>query len=133
LLYEHPKVETDGARTRLIGFDTSTITVEIFCYILTRDSNEFLAIREDLLLRIMDMVFASGTSFGLPVTTLNLSGGPGVDKEKAENAVQQVQKWREDNQLPFPDHAPKEISEFSNSLPYPPPGSAVGNVKQDSK
>jgi MscS family membrane protein len=133
LLYEHPKVETDGARIRLIGFDSSTITLEIFCYILTRDSNEFLAVREDLLLRIMDMVAASGTGFGLPPTTLNMSGGSGLDKEKTANAVQQVQKWREDNRLPFPDHAPAEISEFSNSLPYPPPGSAVGNVKRDSE
>ena len=37
LLYEHPKVETEGARSRFVSFDTSALTMEIFCYILTRD------------------------------------------------------------------------------------------------
>jgi MscS family membrane protein len=133
LLYQHPKVETDGARIRLIGFDSSTITLEIFCYVLTRDANEFLAIREDLLLRIMDMVSSAGTGFGLPPTTFSMSGDSGLDQEKTANAVQEVQKWRDANRLPFPDHAPAEISEFRNSLPYPPPGSAVGNKPGDSQ
>jgi MscS family membrane protein len=132
LLYEHPKVETDGARIRLIGFDSSAITLEIFCYVLTRDGNEFLAIREDLLLRIMEMVAASGTGFGLPPNTFKMTGDSGLDKEKTAKAVQEVQKWRDANCLPFPDHAPAEISEFSNSLPYPPPGSALGNKTGDS-
>src|SRR6202043_4042231 len=34
LLYEHPKVETDGARIRFIGFDNNALTLEIFCYVL---------------------------------------------------------------------------------------------------
>ena len=56
LLYEHPKVETDGARIRFIGFDNNALTLEIFCYILTRDAAESLAIQEDLLLRIIDII-----------------------------------------------------------------------------
>jgi MscS family membrane protein len=129
LLYEHPKVETEGARIRLIGFDSSTIQLEIFCYVLTLEANEFLAIREDLLLRIMDVVDAAGTAFGLPPSALSAGQGSVLDKEKAANAVGEVQKWRDANRLPFPDHAPAEISEFSNSMPYPPPGSVLGNRK----
>ena len=129
LLYEHPKVETDGARNRFIAFDASALTLEIFCYILTRDNDEFLAIREDLLLRIMDIVDAAGSGFAFPSQTVYLGRDTGVDKEKAERAARQVQKWREDNQLPFPDFKPADISEFSNSLPYPQPGSVMGNRK----
>jgi MscS family membrane protein len=129
LLYEHPKVETEGARNRFIAFDESTLTLEIFSYILTRDFNEFLAIREDILLRIMDIVSAAGTGFAFPSQTVYLGRDGGVDKEKAEWVARQVQKWREGNQLPFPDFKPADISEFSNSLPYPQPGSAVGNKK----
>jgi len=129
LLYEHPKVETEGARNRFIAFDESALTLEIFSYILTRDFNEFLAIREDLLLRIMDIVAAAGTSFAFPSQTVYLCRDSGVDKEKAERVARQVQKWRESNQLPFPDFKPADISEFSNSLPYPQPGSALGNRK----
>jgi MscS family membrane protein len=129
LLYEHPKVETEGARSRFVSLDTSSLTIEIFCYVLTRDDKEFLAIREDLLLRIMDIVDAAGTGFAFPSQTLYLGRDTGIDKEKAERAALEVQKWRESNRLPFPDFDPTDISEISNSLPYPQPGSAVGSRK----
>jgi MscS family membrane protein len=132
LLYEHPKVETEGARSRFVSFDLSALTMEIFCYILTRDDKEFLAIREDILLRIMDIVDAAGSGFAFPSQTVYLGRDTGVDKQKAEKAAQEVQKWREEGQLPFPDFTPADISEFSNSLPYPQPGSAVGR-KQDTR
>jgi len=129
LLYEHPKVETEGARNRFIALDESALTLELFSYILTRDFDEFLAIREDLLLRIMDIVDTAGTGFALPSQTVYLGRDTGVDKEKAERVAREVQKWRESNQLPFPDFTPADISEFSNSLPYPQPGSAVASRK----
>ena len=131
LLYEHPKVETDGARSRFVSFDMSALTIEIFCYILTRDDREFLAIREDLLLRIMDIVDAAGSGFAFPSQTVYLGRDSGINKEKAEVAAREVQKWRDEHQLPFPDFTPDDISEISNSLPYPQPGSAVGR-KQDT-
>jgi MscS family membrane protein len=126
LLYEHPKVETEDARNRFIAFDESALTMEIFCYVLTRDFNEFMAIREDMLLRIMDILAAAGTGLAFPSQTVYLGRDTGIDKEKAEQVARQVQEWREGNKLPFPDFPPAEISEFSNSLPYPQPGSALG-------
>jgi len=132
LLYEHPKVQTQGARSRFVAFDASALTMEIFCYVLTRDDSEFLAIREDLLLRIMDIVNAAGTGFAFPSQTVYLGRDSGIDKQKAESAAQEVQKWRDEHQLPFPDFAPTDISEISNSLPYPQPGSAVGRKPQTS-
>jgi len=131
LLYEHPKVETEGARSRFVSFDLNALTMEIFCYILTRDDKEFLAIREDILLRIMDIVDAAGTGIALSSQTVYLGRDTGVDKQKAEKAVQEVQTWREEGRLPFPDFTPSDISEISNSLPYPQPGSAVIR-KQDT-
>jgi MscS family membrane protein len=129
LLYEHPKVETDGARIRLIGYDNSSLTLEVFCYILTRDGAEFLAIQEDLLLRTMEIVEASGTSFAFPSRTLYLGRDSGPDKEKAAAVSREVQQWRENSKLPFPDFASSDISEFSNSLPYPQPDSALRSRK----
>jgi MscS family membrane protein len=130
LLYEHPKIETEGARSRFISFDESALTMEIFCYVLTRDDKEFLAIREDILLRIMDIVDAAGSGFAFPSQTVYLGRDSGIDKQKAEKAAQEVQKWRDEHQLPFPDFTPADISEISNSLPYPQPGSAVGRKQQ---
>jgi len=129
LFYEHPKVETDGARIRFIGYDNSSLILEVFCYVLTRDNTEFLAIQEDLLLRIMDIVEASGTTIALPSRILYLGRDAGLDKEKTAAVSHQVQQWRENSKLPFPDYAPSDISEFSNSLPYPEPDSALRSRK----
>ena len=129
LFYEHPKVETDGARIRFIGYDNSALTLEVFCYTLTRDVAEFLAIQEDLLLRIMDIVEASGTSIAFPARVIYLGRDPGLDQDKTAAVSREVQRWRESNKLPFPDYAPSDISEFNNSLPYPQPDSALRSRK----
>ena len=84
LLYEHPKVETEGARNRFISFDESALTMEIFCYILTQDYSQFLSIKEDILLRIMDIVNAAGTGFAFPSQTIYLGRDTGLNKEKAD-------------------------------------------------
>jgi hypothetical protein len=49
---------------------------------LTRDFDEFVAVREELLLRIMNFVGDSGTRFASPSQTLYLSGAPSVGKDK---------------------------------------------------
>ncbi|MGA8490808.1 MAG: mechanosensitive ion channel family protein [Terriglobales bacterium] len=129
LLYEHPKVETAGARIRFIGYDDHSLTLEVFCYVLTRDNNEFLAIQEDLLLRIMDIIEASGTFLAFPSRVLYLGRDSGLDQEKTAAVSKEVQQWRENSKLPFPDFASSDISEFSNSLPYPQPESALRSKK----
>ena len=125
LLYEHPKVETEGARIRFVGFEEGALVLEIFSYILTREFSDFLAIREDLLLRIMDIIGSAGTELALPSRTLYLGKDAGLDRERTTQAVSKVEQWREGGNLPFPDYTPAEISEVSNSLPYPPPESAL--------
>ncbi|MGD0507499.1 MAG: mechanosensitive ion channel domain-containing protein [Terriglobales bacterium] len=126
MLYEHPKVENDSASIRFVSFDNSALRLEISSYVLTRDSNEFIAIREDLLLRIMDIVEKSGSGFAFPSQTLYFSRDAGLDKEKASAAEQQVQHWRDQHQLPFPDFAPADKSAFRGSIVYPGPESATG-------
>ncbi|MGA7566205.1 MAG: mechanosensitive ion channel family protein [Terriglobales bacterium] len=126
MLYEHPKVETSSATIRLANFDASALRLEISSYVLTRDSNEFIAIREDLLLRIMGIVEKSGTGFAFPSQTLYLSREAGLDKEKAAAAEQQVEQWREQHKLPFPDYAPADKAAFRGTIVYPPAESATG-------
>jgi MscS family membrane protein len=125
LLYQHPKLETASARIRFSGLEDSWLALEVFGYVLTRDMAEFAAIREDILFRLMEIVANAGTGFAFPSQTVYLGQDTGVDKAKAEQAEERVRQWRDQKQLPFPDFAPAEISEFRDSLPYPPPESAV--------
>jgi len=125
MLYAHPKVESGTATIRFANFDVSSLRIEISSYVLTRDSNEFIAIREDLLLRIMDIVEGAGTAIAVPSQTLYFSRDSGLDKEKAAAAEQQVKHWRYQHQLPFPDFAPADMSTFRDTITYPPPDSAI--------
>jgi MscS family membrane protein len=126
MLYEHPKVESESARIRFANFDNSALSLEIFSYVLTPDFAEFTVIREDLLLRIMDLVRKSGSDFAFPSRTLYMTRDSGLDKEKGGVAEQQVEQWRDERQLPFPDFAPADKSAFRGSIAYPEPESAVG-------
>jgi len=130
MLYGHPKVESASASLRFANFDNSALRLEIFSYVLTRDANEFAAIREDLLLRIMSIIEKSGSGFAFPSQTVYFSRDSGLDKEKAAAAEQQVQQWRDQHNLPFPDFAPADKTAFRGSIVYPPPESATGRNPQ---
>jgi len=128
LLYSHPKVETGTVRVRLTDVADSALNVEVVSYILTQDFNEFAAVREDLLLRIMDVLEDSGGGLALPSQTLYLSRDAGVEKEKAETAAKKIAELRDGKQLPFPDFHQDDISSFKGSIEYPQPESAVRKV-----
>ena len=114
-------------RVRLTDVAGSSLTIEVFSYILTRDFNEFAAVREDLLLRILDVIENSGGTLALPAQTLYLSRDAGVEKQKAETAAKKIAELREGKQLPFPDFHQDEISTFKGSIEYPPSESSLRN------
>jgi MscS family membrane protein len=132
LLYSHPKVETKSVRVRLTDIAGTSLSIEVFVYILTRDFNEFAAVREDLLLRIMDVMEDSGGGLALPSQTLYLSRDAGVEKEKAEKAVKKIADLRDGKQLPFPNFHEDDIASFKGSIEYPQPESAVRKTTGDS-
>jgi MscS family membrane protein len=123
LLYEHPKVETEGARVRFMGLKDSALELEVYAYIPETVYAVFLAIQEDLLLRIMDLVEESGTSFAFPSQTTYVARDAGLDEAKRKKAAENVSAWREQGVLPFPDFVPDDIVQFENQLQYPEQGS----------
>jgi MscS family membrane protein len=125
-------VETKTVRVRLIDIAGTSLSIELLSYILTRDFNEFAAVREDLLLRIMDVMEDAGGGLALPSQTLYLSRDGGVEKEKADTAVKKIAELREGKQLPFPDFHEQDISSFKGSIEYPQPESAVRKPPGDS-
>jgi len=129
MLYQHAKIEHDSARIRFAGIDSSALSLEIFSYILTRDFAEFTAIREDVLLRMLEIVEKSGSGLGFPASTVYMARATGLHKEKTEAAEHQVQQWRDERQLPFPDFAPADKSAFRASITYPPPEAAGGGSR----
>ncbi len=98
MLAEHSKVDTATARVRLIGLGAHSLDIEIFAYVIAWDYAGFLEIQEDLLLRCMDIVAASGTGFAFPSQTLYLGRDSGLDEERTEEAEQAIRRQREQDQ-----------------------------------
>ncbi len=90
VLSSNPKIENSTLRVRLIELASSALNVELFCYVLTRDFNEFAAVREDVLMQIMNLVEDSGTSLASPSQTLYLNQDSGADKDKTKTALQKM-------------------------------------------
>ena len=66
ILKQHPKLETGQIPVRFIGVGTYSLDLEIDAYVTTRADDEFLQIRQELLLRILDAIEAAGTALALP-------------------------------------------------------------------
>ena len=122
LLYAHPMIDPDPARVRLVDLGLYALELEIFAYVRTRDYNEFLAVREDIYLRIIDIVAESATGFALPSQTI-YRGGAGPEPERARAVEAEVQRWRAEGSLPLPEFPPDRIAQLRDTLDYPPNGS----------
>jgi MscS family membrane protein len=131
MLYEHSKVESPSARVRFIGFGNSSLDLEVFAYVLETEYEPFLHIQEDLLLRIMDIIEASGSGFAFPSQTTYLAGDAGLDAAKSQKATEMVRQWREHGKLPFPDFSPETISQMDSKIEYPPPDSALRDKRKE--
>ncbi|WP_247236515.1 mechanosensitive ion channel family protein [Telluribacter sp. SYSU D00476] len=125
ILYAHPHVDPNPARIRFIEIGADALKLEVFAYINAKDYDQFLEVQEDLFLRMMDVVEASGTGFAYPSQTLYIARDKGLSEEKAAEAEERVRKWREKGDLPIPNFSTERIESLRNSIPYPPEGSSI--------
>jgi MscS family membrane protein len=133
LLYRHPRVDSATVRVRFVGFGSSSLDVEIFAYITETLYDPFLAVQEDLLLRIMDLVGECGSGFAFPSQTLYVSQDGALNENRGREASEAVRRWREQGELPFPAHTSDQISQIDGTLDYPPKGSVRDGEKGSNR
>lgn len=124
LLYAHPKVDPASARVRFQGLGTTSLDLEVFSYIQTADFNDFLEVREDLTLRMMDKVAESGTGFALPAQMVYVAQDGGLSEEKTRMAEARVRDWVARDELQLPQFEQERIDALRDTISYPPKGSA---------
>jgi MscS family membrane protein len=129
LLLAHPMVTPEPARVRFIGYGECSLNLEVFAYVGTNDWNEFLEVQEDVYLRMMDVVAASGTGFAFPSQTLYFARDKGLDPDKSAAATAEVQQWRAAQKLPFPNFDIEFRKTHRDTLDYPPTGSSAAVPK----
>jgi len=123
MLLGHPKVTPAPARVRFVGYGAFSKNVEVFAYLYCQDQDTFLAIQEDILLRIEDIVNKAGSGFAFPSQTAYLTRDKGLDRERKGQAESQVRRWRDSGKLPFPEFEDSESAQLKDILDYPPHGS----------
>ena len=123
LLLAHPRVIDEPARVRFLGFGDFSLDVEIFAYVNTSEWSEFLAVREDLNLRIMKIIEKAGTDFALPSQTFYQTQDNGLDDERRQAAEKKVREWASAHMLPFPEFDAEYRKKITDTLDYPPEGS----------
>ncbi len=76
LLKTEEHVAPESVTVFFLQLNTSSLDIQVAAQVLTTDGNEFNRIRQDLLLKIMDVVERSGTSFAFPTQTVQLEPPP---------------------------------------------------------
>ena len=131
MLHAHPKINRDTVRVRFSGYGASSLDISIRVHALTREWDEFYAIREDIFLRMKGIVEESGSGFAFPSQTLYMARDDGLDSERCESAINKVKSWRETGKLPFPRLATERIDQLEGTLDYPPRGSVEIDLPEE--
>jgi MscS family membrane protein len=82
MLLAHPRIIREPLRVRATGFGPYALDLEIFAYVNTSDINDFLAVQEDVIIRIMNIINTAGTAFAIPAQTVYYS--PDRELNRAE-------------------------------------------------
>jgi MscS family membrane protein len=72
VLREHPKIWTEVIVVRFAELAESSLNIEVMAWFETTDWNEFQLIRQEVLLRFMEVVERAGTGFAFPTCTVHL-------------------------------------------------------------
>ena len=68
------RVEKGTMRVRFVRINSSSLDVEVFAYLLAPEYAAFLGVQEDLLLVLLEVVEAAGTSLAFPSQTTYVAG-----------------------------------------------------------
>ena len=119
LFAAHPMVRQDTISIRLADIEAATAVMRLDAGILTRDYQEYLAVAEDLNLRIIEIVHQNGAIFSGPGQVLQIRDFQQAGDDKLEEVQAKLEVWRQGDGLPFPDLSDEEKQRLKSSLEYP--------------
>jgi len=71
-----PRVEKETMHVRFLRINSSSLDVEVFAYLLLPDYETFLAVQEELLILLLEVVEKAGTRLALPSQMTYVAGEP---------------------------------------------------------
>jgi len=121
----HPKIQQDTVSIRLENIEAATAVLRVDAGVMTTDFQEYLAVAEDLNLRIIELVHGNGAIFSGPGQVLQLRDFYQASGETLAEVDAKLAQWSDQSQLPFPDVSSEHKAQIKDSLEYPPKGSAT--------
>jgi MscS family membrane protein len=72
LLREHPGLDAEAVQVNFTDFGASSLDILIQCFTITSNWNEYMDLREDVCLKVMDVLEELGLEFAFPSRTVYL-------------------------------------------------------------
>jgi len=88
-LREQPKLWPDGMSVRLVGLGEYSLNIDVQAWFSTTDWNEFLVIRQQALLRFIEVVESQGSALAFPTRTVQLETHPAAASSPSSSRTPQ--------------------------------------------
>ena len=125
MLASHTEVQQDTISVRLETIEAATAVLRIDAGITTQDYQTYLAIAEDLNLRLIEIVHRNGAIFSGPGQVLQLREFFQADLETMSAVEGQLKHWESNGTSPFPDIPEQRKEVLKGSLVFPPKDSTT--------
>jgi MscS family membrane protein len=102
MLDQHPAIEAGTSRIRVADFAGAAFELELWAFVKTADWGAFTVVRQDVILKIAEIVEAAGTRLAAPTQLTYLSKDAGIDPEKANDIVRHATELRANDAVHFP-------------------------------
>jgi MscS family membrane protein len=90
MLDQYPSIDPATSRVRVANFAGASFELELWAYVQTGDWARFTMIRQDVILKIAEIVAASGTQFAAPTQLTYLSQDAGIDAKQPNDGAREV-------------------------------------------
>ena len=119
LFLSHEDVMQATVSIRLEKIIAANAIIRIDAGVATTDFQRFLAVAEDLNLRMIDLVHAAGAVFSGPGQVLQVRDFHRAPENMLADVESQLERWRAEDALPFPDVGPEAKARLAGSIGLP--------------
>ena len=125
MLVGHPMVMNDPARVRFTRFVPYGFEIEFFAYIRSTDWNEYLAVIEDLNIRVIRLIEEAGAGFGFQGAPMMLMQDEATMRERRAMVEEKIKQMEALGGFPLPLYPQEWIEPRTDLLEF-------GGVKKDA-
>lgn len=122
IFLSHADLLQESVSVRLEKIAAATAVIRIDAHVSTTDYQHFLAVAEDLNLRIIETVHEAGTVFSGPGQVLQLREFYEASEDTMKEVRNQLDTWRTGDNLPFPDFSEAEKTAMRAGISLPERG-----------